>query len=97
MGFVQSDIYMRKHEEKITQLTRVDFHLKGNDSTKISKNLKLPTCASISVQMASDLETLQNGFCLEYEKLSNTQAVFQNHNWFGRYGWSLNSNLPKLQ
>jgi hypothetical protein len=64
---------------------------------KISKNIQLPTFASIFVQMVSDLEILRYGFCMKYEKLSKTRAFFQNSNWFGRYGWIPNSNLPKLQ
>jgi hypothetical protein len=76
MGFVQSHVYMQTHEEKFTQITRVDLHLRGNDSAKIIEKLKLPTCASISMQMASDLEILQNGFCLEYGKLSNNVGIF---------------------
>jgi hypothetical protein len=79
MGFVQSDVYMQTCVEEFTHITRVDLQLRGNDSAKISKNLKLPTCTSISVQMASDLEILRNGFCLEYGKLSKTQwELFQN-------------------
>jgi hypothetical protein len=70
MGFVQSDVFMQKYGDKFTHITRVDLHLRGDDSIKISKNLKLPTCASIFVHMASDLEILRNGFCLEYGKLS---------------------------
>ena len=97
MGFVQNDVFMQKHVTEFTQLTRVDLHLRGNDSAKIIEKLKLPTCASISVQMESDIEILRNVFCLEYGKLSKEQEIFQIYNWFGRYGWGTNSNLPKLQ
>jgi hypothetical protein len=69
---------MRKHEEKFTHITCVYFQLRGNDSAKISKNLKLPTCASISMHMESDLEILRNGFCLEYGKMSNNMEGFKN-------------------
>ena len=72
MGFVQSDVFMWTHELEFTQLACVDLQLRGNDSAKISKKRKLPTCASISVYMVSDLEIIIHGFCLEYEKLSNT-------------------------
>jgi hypothetical protein len=78
MGFVQSHIYMLTREEEFTQITRVDLQLRGNDSAKIIEKLKLPTCASISMQMESDLEILRNGFCLEYGKLSKAQEFFQN-------------------
>jgi hypothetical protein len=61
----------RKHVLKFTHITRVDLQLRGNDSAKISKNLKLPTCASISVQMKVELKIIRYGFCLEGEKLSN--------------------------
>jgi hypothetical protein len=64
-------------ETKFTQITRVDLQLRGNDSAKISEKLKLPTCASIFVQMASDLEILRNGFCLEYGKLSKRGHFFK--------------------
>ena len=70
MGFFRSHIYMWMSEEKFTHLTHVDLQLRGNDYAKISENLKLTTCASIYMQMASDIEILQNGFCLEYGKLS---------------------------
>jgi hypothetical protein len=76
MGFVQNDVFMRTCEAEFTHITRVDLQLRGNDSAKISKKLKLPTCASIFVQMESDLEILRNGFCLEYGKLSNKTRQF---------------------
>jgi hypothetical protein len=98
MGFVQNDVYMWTCETKFTHITRVDLQLRGNDSAKISKKLKLPTCASIFVQMASDLEILRNGFCLEYGKLSKNPESFSKLElvwkiWVG----DPNSNLPKLQ
>jgi hypothetical protein len=75
----------------------VDLHLRGNDSAKNSKNLKLPTCASIFMQMKAYLKILRYGFFFtEGEKLSTIWEIFQNSNWFGRYGWIPNSNLPKL-
>jgi hypothetical protein len=78
MGFVQNDVFMWTCETEFTHITRVDLHLRGNDSAKIIEKLKLPTCTSIFVQMASDLEILRNGFCLEYGKLSNMWEFFQN-------------------
>jgi hypothetical protein len=78
MGFVQRDVEMQTCESEFTQLARVDLQLRGNDSAKISKNLKLPTCASIFMQMVSDLEILRYGFCLEYGKLSKYGHIFQN-------------------
>jgi hypothetical protein len=57
---------------EFTHLARVDFHLRGNDSAKIIKKFRLPTCALIFVHMVSDLEILKHGFCPEYDKLSNT-------------------------
>jgi hypothetical protein len=62
-----------ENESEFTHITRVDLHLRGNDSAKISKNLKLPTCTSIFVQMVSDLEILRYGFCLECGKLSKCE------------------------
>jgi hypothetical protein len=54
MDFVHNDVYMRKSVSH--HIACVDLQLRGNDSTKISKNLKLPTCASISMHMVSDIE-----------------------------------------
>jgi hypothetical protein len=96
MGFVQSDFYMPIVVKEFTQITRVDLHLRWNDSAKISKNLKLSTCTSSFMQITSYLEILRNGFCLECGKLSKMLALFQNLNCFRRYGWISNSNLPKL-
>ena len=96
MGFVQNNVGMLLGVSEFTQLACVDLHLRGNDSGKISKNLKLPTCTSIYVHMVSDLEIRRYGFCLEYGKLIKAQEIFQNYYWFGMYGWSPNSNLPKL-
>jgi hypothetical protein len=62
MGFVQNNVDMLKHVSEFTQLARVDLQLRGNDSAKISKNLKLPTCASIFVQMVSDPKFYDMGF-----------------------------------
>jgi hypothetical protein len=62
MGFVQNNVDMLTHVSEFTHIARVDLQLRGNDSAKISKNLKLPTCASIFVQMVSDPEILRMGF-----------------------------------
>jgi hypothetical protein len=78
MDFVQNDVFMRTRESEFTQLTRVDLQLRGNNSSKLSKKLKLSTCASISVHMVSDLEILKHGFCPEYNKLSKMNVGFQN-------------------
>jgi hypothetical protein len=96
MGFVQNNVDMLTRVSEFTQIARVDLQLRENDSGKISKNLKLPTCASISVQIVSDPEILQNGFCLECGKLSKMRTLFQNSIFFGRYGWIYNWDLPKL-
>jgi hypothetical protein len=37
MGFVQSDLFMCKHELEFNQLEHVDLQLRGNDSAKIIK------------------------------------------------------------
>jgi hypothetical protein len=69
---------MQTCELEFNQITRVDLQLRGNDSAKISKKLKLPTCALISMHMVSDLEIRRYGFCLKYGNLSKIQAFFQN-------------------
>jgi hypothetical protein len=80
MGFVQSDVNMNGCDVRIHPITCVDLQLRGNDSAKISKNLKLPTCASIYVQMVSDIEIIRYGFCLEYGILSKNEKVFKIQN-----------------
>jgi hypothetical protein len=96
MGFVHNDDKMKMSESESTHAAHMDFHLMGNDSVKINKNLKLPMCASISVHTVSYIEILRYGFCLEYGILSSRLEFFQNSKWFKSYGWTFNLNLPKL-
>jgi hypothetical protein len=74
----------------------VDLNLRGNDSAKNSKYLKLLTCTSISMHMKEDVEILRYGFCLEYGILSNAWEFFQTSKRFKSYRCIFNSNLLKL-
>jgi hypothetical protein len=82
MGFVQRNVGIRIRESEFTQIVCVDVHLRGNNYAKISKNLKLPTYASIYMHMKEDLKILRYWFCLKYGKLSISREFFQNSKCF---------------
>jgi hypothetical protein len=94
MGFVQNDVFMRKHDSNSPISHMWTSSSGGMILPKLAKKLKLPTCASIFVHMVSDLEIQIYGFCLEYGKLSKTEAFFKIRIGLGDMGGALTRICP---